>query len=219
MVFLLSQLPRTVLRTSSDYNDDIRVVREWGGMKLLVNGSRQSGQHIRNLWLRAFHAFRLETFREITSILVLGIGGGTVIELLAVRYPQAKITAVDIDQTIIDIAKRYFHMDQISKLQILRNDANTFVKGRKHYDLIVIDLFIGRKIPAFVGQKTFFQRLKRILAPGGRLVLNYLREREYQKKSDGLFLKLDAMFPDVRDYPIANNRFFCAALDKRNNTI
>src|SRR3989344_462699 len=99
--------PVLLFKTSSRFNPDIRVVREWGGMKLLVNGSRQSGPNIRKLWERAFRAFRLDAVGTIKSILVLGIGGGTVIELLSARFPTAAITAVDVDQTIIDIAKDY----------------------------------------------------------------------------------------------------------------
>lgn len=209
-------IPQTILHTSSQFNPDIRIINEWGGLKLLVNGSRQSGPYIRKLWKKAFRAFHFESVQEIHSILVLGIGGGTVIELLSIRYPQAIITAIDIDQTMIDIAKKYFHLDRIPRLSIRCEDANRYDSKRNHFDLIIIDLFIGREIPSFVETRAFSQRLKRILTPGGRLILNYLRELEYQGKSDGLLVKLNAIFPDVRDYPIANNRFFFArVLDKR----
>lgn len=201
-------LPQTVLRTSSRYNPDIRVVREWRGLTLLVNGSRQSGQYIRKLWQRAFGAFDLQKLHGVRSILVLGVGGGTVIELLAAGHPRAVIIGVDRDQTMIDIAKQYFHLDQISRLRLLHRDANEYIHCKKHFDLIVIDLFIGREIPSFVSTVSFYQKVKKILGPGSLLVVNYLREREYQKKSDTLFLRLKRIFPELRDFPVANNRFF-----------
>lgn len=201
-------LPETVLVTSSRYNPEIRVVREREGMKLLVNGSRQSGPYIQKLWQAALGAFHLDSFTRISSILVLGVGGGTVITLLTARYPEASITAVDIDPVIIGIAKKYFHLDHISNLQLLHGDAQEFVKRHKRYDLIIIDLFIGREIPSFVGVQWFYKNLKRNLTPGGVCILNYLQEREYQEKSEALLRLMSDFFPTVSDYRIANNRFF-----------
>lgn len=200
--------PKILFQTSSRYNPDIRVVREWGGNKLLVNGSRQSGPYIRTLWQRAFRACNLRTPQDIRSILVLGLGGGTVIELLSGRYPRADITAVDIDQTIIDIAKQYFQIDTISRLRMLRKDASKYIHTTRHFDMIIVDLFIGREIPSFVSSVSFYRNLKKMLRRSGVLMLNFLRELEYQKKADALLLRLKRTFPEVDDFPIANNRFF-----------
>ncbi len=207
-------IPQTMLRTTSPYNPDIRVVREWGGLKLLVNGSRQSGPYIRKLWEKAFNQFRLHDVVGVKRILVLGLGGGTVIELLAKRYPTAAVTAVDIDSTMISIAKQYFGIGKLPNVRLIQADAKAFVtKTMKPFDLIVIDLFFGRNIPTFVETKQFYQTIKRVLRDKGTVILNYLREQEYQRKSDSLLLKLKAVFRDVDDFSIANNRFFfCAHL-------
>ena len=203
--------PVLLFKTSSRFNPDIRVVREWGGMKLLVNRSRQSGPYIKKLWERAFRAFRLDTVGTIKSILVLGIGGGTVIDSLAKQYPTATITAVDIDPTIINIAKEYFGVSKLPNVGLVQEDAEKFVyKKMKPFDLIIVDLFIGREIPKFVESVLFHRALKRLCASDSVMVINYLRELEYQKKSDALFQTLKTIFRDVRDFPVANNRFFFA---------
>ena len=88
MLSFMSFFPKTVLKISSRYNADIRVVREWSGMKLLVHGSPQSGSYIRMLWSRALRKFHVDSLQTIHSILVLGVGGGTVIDLLAKRFPM-----------------------------------------------------------------------------------------------------------------------------------
>lgn len=208
MTFLSSLLPRTVLKSSSRYNSDIRVVREWAGLKLLVNGSRQSGPYIKNLWERALRTFTLER-QSFPSILVLGVGGGTVIELLATWYPGATITAVDIDSTMIAIAKGYFGIGNVPNVRLIQADAKIFVNKKvKPFDLIIVDLFIGREIPAFVTKGSFYRDLKRLLMPRGSIILNYLREMEYQKKSDTLSGRLILLFSTVRDFVYANNRFF-----------
>lgn len=215
MSFLSSLFPQTVLRTSSRYNSDICVIREWGGHKLLVNGSRQSGPYIRKLWERAFRKFRLVDLQDMHTIVVLGVGGGTVIELLAKRFPAAAITAVDIDPTMIAIAKQYFGIERLPNVRLVGADAKIFVehcsKKGKVFDLVIVDLFIGREIPAFVATERFYKKFKHVTSPRGAVVINYLREREYQKKSEEVMSVLQRIFFTVRDYSIANNRFFFAS--------
>lgn len=214
MSFLSSLLPRVVLNTSSQYNSNIRLIREWGGHKLLVHGSPQSGSYIRMLWSRALWKFKIDELHNVTTILVLGVGGGTLIELLTKRFPYAVITAVDIDETMIAIAKKYFGIDKHANVCLERDDANRFVarsaKKGPMYDLIVVDLFIGPKIPDFVSSTPFLKNLRAIVRPGGYLVINYLRELEYQRKSDELRVRLSAVWKHTGDMKLYNNRFFFA---------
>lgn len=197
-----------LFKSSSSYNQDIRVFGGFWGPKLLVNGSWQSGPYIRKLWTGAFKRFGIDRLLNIQTILVLGIGGGTVIELLARQYPNAAITAVDIDETMIDIAKRYFRTDSIANLRVVCSDAKVFVQSRNRYDLVIVDLFIGPKIPEFVSSTPFLKNLHAIVRPGGHLVINYLRELEYQAKSEELRLRLSTIWKNVVDVKFYNNRFF-----------
>lgn len=205
-------IPRTLLHTSSRYNQDIRVIEEWGVRRLLVNGSRQSGPTIQELWVQAIDAFGLPRFQSHPSILVLGVGGGTVMRILDQRIHKPHITAVDIDASIISIAKKYFGFDSFPFIRFIVDDAKKYInRASAHsYDLVVIDLFIGRIIPEFVRQPSFYQSVQRCLRPQGILLINYLREFDYQKKSDVLRNTLRALFHDVRDFAISNNRFFFA---------
>lgn len=215
MSFILSLYPQTILKKSSRYNADIRVIREWVGYKLLVNGSPQSGSYIRMLWSRAIRKFRIDRIQNVDSILVLGVGGGTVIDILAKRFPYASITAVDIDPVIIRIAKQYFEIDKHPNVRLVRADANAFVAGSAKkgnlFDIVVVDIFIGPKIPEFVSGATFLGLLHKIVKPGGYLLINYLRELEYQEKSDELILRLRAIWENVADMRLYNNRFFSCA--------
>ena len=203
--------PQTILITSSPYNRHIRVNQEWGRMKLLVNGSPQSGAYIGKLWKSAFHHFSIGSYK-LSSALVLGVGGGTVMTLLSSSFPGIKQTCVDIDKVILDIAKKYFFIHSIQNSKLIQADAKTYVKqlvGRKKmYDSIIIDLSIGGRIPTFIERKEFIQLINSLLSPKGFVCLNYLQEKEYEMKSDILFATLLSEFPIVSDYRIAHNRFF-----------
>lgn len=205
-------VPRVVLCTSSPVNHDIRVLEEKEKYKLLVNGSRQSGEYILSLWQQALCRFGIIPSPDIRSILVLGVGGGTVIHLIHALYPDAVITAIDMDSVMIAIGKKYFGLDKISGLTLTVSDANEFVRNeaakKKQWDMVIVDLFIGAAIPAFVGEETFIRTLRRIIRPKGMGLINYLREREYGTLAGLLLLKLKKYFRSVNDCDVCFNRFF-----------
>jgi spermidine synthase len=184
-------------------------VEEQGKIKLLVNGSRQSGEYIKMLWQRAFTSFGIQRSTDVRRILVLGVAGGTVIHLLHELYTEASITGVDIDKTMLDIGTKYFSLSTVPHLLLTAADARTFVsETRSHWDLIVIDLFIGFSIPPFVGEDGFLDNIHRVLSPNGIVLINYLHELEYIRLSDLFLAKLHRHFRTVRDSTVYFNRFF-----------
>ncbi len=200
--------PKTIFRTSTKFNHDIRVVEVYGKNKLLVNGSRQSGAYIEKLWKEALQVFGINSSTTVNSILILGVAGGTVIHLLRKLYPNASIRGVDIDNMMIDVGKKYFGLDKLD-ISFFVADAEVFIKkDKKKYDLVIVDIFSGRHIPDFVVTDDFLDKLKKLFETNGQLVVNYLRENEYQKKSDILFVKLKKRFSIVKDKEISLNRFF-----------
>lgn len=206
--------PQTVLVASSKYNKLIRVNEEFGKYKLLVNGSRQSGEYIKGLWQYTFKTFKLNSISNVNEILVLGVAGGTVVHLLREIFPDAKITGVDIDKAMIEIGNKYFGLSSIKNLNLINDDAFKYAKKtanqKTYFDLVVVDLFLGRKIPEFVLDQSFLKVLKTLLDSNGVLVINYLRELEYGQKSEELSKALGKVFAAISDAKIKRNRFFMA---------
>lgn len=224
MTWLSYFFPQTLVITSSKYNQLIRVNEEFGKPKLLVNGSRQSGGYIKGLWEAAFKVFEIEKRSDLSTkgptlsimqILVLGVAGGTVIHLLNKIYPNAIITAVDIDKKMIDIGFKYFSLGTFKNLTVIEFDAKDYVrktiKKNLKFDLIIVDLFSGREIPQFVESPVFLKALKKLLSDNGSIIINYLRELEYKEKSEKLANELKKMFRQVKDFEIKLNRFFFAS--------
>jgi spermidine synthase len=201
-----------VVRLSSPYNRDIRILEEKGKNKLLVNGSRQSGEYIKMLWQHAFCAFGIIPSPDIKNILVLGIAGGTVIHLLHAIYPDATITGVDIDEEMVTIGKKYFGLDTVKGLTCTIADAKIFVRSesakKKQWDMVIIDLFIGATIPEFVNDPVFLHQIGQMVAPKGKVVINYLRELQYLALSEKFRNTLKAVFHSVEESDINFNRFF-----------
>ena len=206
-------MPQTIARYSSRYNQDIRVLEEKGKKKLLVNGSRQSGEYVRKLWQHAFCAFGIIPSPDVRRILVLGVAGGTVIHLLHALYPDAVIDGVDIDGQMLEIGRKYFGLDGMECLTLVESDAKAFLgksaRANKHWDMILVDTHVGPEVPEFVSDERFLTLIRRSLAPRGMVMINYLRELQYLALSDKLRQKLKKIFPDVDETDMYFNRFFC----------
>jgi len=206
-------VPQVIARFTSPFNWDIRVLEEKGKYKLLVNGSRQSGEYILKLWQHAFCAFGIIPSPDIRRVLVLGVAGGTVIHLLHAMYPDATIEGVDIDETMIGIGKKYFGLDRVKVLTLVVEDAKTFlekaVRKHNHWDMILVDTHVGPDVPEFVTDERFLTLVRHALAPRGVAIVNYLRELQYLALSGDLRKKLKKTFRDVGETDIYFNRFFC----------
>ncbi len=203
--------PQTLLRTTSAVNRDIRVNLERGRPKLLVNGCRESGEQIEKLWVYAFAHLPMPPPGRVRSIAVLGVAGGTVIHLLRQRYPEAHITGVDIDQTMIDIGKRYFGLDTVKHAAFVCADAVAFVTDtRKTFDIVVTDIYVGEMLPDFLLNESFQKNVHRLVEGGGTLLVNYEHELGYGRKATELETLLTSLYPAVHTADITSNRFFLA---------
>lgn len=172
---LLSYLvPITIYKTKSGWSKSIEVT--WANGELVLdsentNYSFGSLQRILRLGLKKI-GFR--QIKSMNKILVLGVAGGSVIKTLTDEIQfKGTITGVEIDPDIIKIANSYFHLDQIPNLTILIADAFEFVlQANEKYDLIIVDVFQDTKMPGFLFENFFTQRLCSLLQYKGFILFN-----------------------------------------------
>ncbi|WP_291145545.1 spermidine synthase [Flavobacterium sp. UBA7680] len=115
-----------------------------------------------------------EKVLEMEHILVLGVAGGSVIKTLVdeINY-KGKITGVEIDPEMIQIANQYFNLNEIKQLEIIIDDAFEFVlKTKDRYDLIIIDIFEDTNMPNFLFEKFFSERVCFLLKDQGFILFN-----------------------------------------------
>jgi spermidine synthase len=172
---LLSYLiPITVFKTKSSWSKSIEIT--WANGELVLdsentNYSYGSLQRILRLGLKTI-GFR--QIKKMSTILVLGVAGGSVIKTLTDEIQfKGKIIGVEIDPEIIKVANSYFQLNQIPNLTILTTDAFEFVlQANDKYDLIIVDVFQDTKMPSFLFENFFTQRLCALLQEKGFILFN-----------------------------------------------
>lgn len=82
-----------------------------------------------------------------SSILIVGLGGGTLPTALAKLYPTAQIDAIEIDPSVVKVAEQFFNFKTSERIKVYTQDARVFTKRArqeaKQYDLIILDAFTG----------------------------------------------------------------------------
>ncbi|MGE3581787.1 MAG: spermidine synthase [Hyphomonadaceae bacterium] len=125
--------------------------------------------YTRAMTLGFAHAARAE------SVLAIGVGAGTTIGYTARYLPRARVTAVDIDPVIIELARDYFRLRRFesANLTLAAADGRRFLqRSEARYDIIQLDAFLGGYIPEHLLTLEFFRLARSRLAPGGALVAN-----------------------------------------------
>ncbi|MEO8253599.1 MAG: fused MFS/spermidine synthase [Flavobacterium sp.] len=138
---------------------------------LNTNYSYGSLQRILKLGLKNIGFSKIQ---KMDHILILGVAGGSVIKTLIndIQF-KGKITGVEIDSEMIQIANQYFQLNEIPQLQIVIDDAFEFVlKTTENYDLIVVDIFQDIKMPHFLFENYFIDRICFLLKSKGFILFN-----------------------------------------------
>ncbi|TDG40126.1 hypothetical protein AWZ03_013447 [Drosophila navojoa] len=121
--------------------------------------------------------------RDIQNdVLVIGLGGGGLCSFLHAAYPQTRITAVEIDPIMLEVAEQYFELKQDNRLHVVIDDGLAFVErccnegiqfGAVLFDVDSKDLSVGMSCPpkSFLANKVLID-IKQILGPTGLFMLN-----------------------------------------------
>jgi spermidine synthase len=111
--------------------------------------------------------------------LLLGLGGGTVAQLLHRRCPDAAIVGIEHDETVLATARAELGLDDVLGLTVVLADAFLWVPAAAErepggYDFVCLDLFhAGRLVPGALATE-FLRQVAALLAPAGTLSVNLM---------------------------------------------
>ena len=186
---LVSYIFPLTRKITSQYSGELEVTTS-NGRKVLdsanANYSYGSLQRILKFALGKIYS------PAIHNVLVLGLGGGSVVATLRQDFAFAgTITAVDIDPVVIRIADEEFGISESDNTQINCADAFDFIKkGARKYDLIIVDLFIDNTIPDKFLSVEFWQLLGQKVRTPGHIIFNAFAEASHIDLIEGELITL-----------------------------
>ncbi|HEX6977642.1 MAG TPA: hypothetical protein VF185_04820 [Patescibacteria group bacterium] len=194
----------------SKFNGKLSVERDiaWG-VHIRAGGLTQTGGIVNDVWKKTLRVLK-EGKPSINNCLILGLGGGSVAHELVKLWPWIEIKGVDIDETIVNLGKKYLGLEK-SNVFIVIGDASKFIgKEKKKYDLICVDMYKGEDVPEEFTTEAFIKKVKKLLTKDGVAVFNRLYGPDDRTLSMEFGRKLDKVFGKTEYvYPQANVMFVC----------
>ncbi len=130
-------------------------------------GKKEPFEYVNRIADKCIHAINK------SPALVLGLGGGSVANVLVVKGYH--VDAVELDERMADCAKNYFSLDE--KVNVNIDDARHYVRFqtsslKPQISVIVLDAFVGEVNPHHLFTKEFFSQVKALLSDTGTFFIN-----------------------------------------------
>ncbi|HEX6927785.1 MAG TPA: methyltransferase domain-containing protein [Gammaproteobacteria bacterium] len=120
----------------------------------------------------------------IRRVLLLGVGGGTVIRQLREFVRPREIVAVDLNPVHLDVATRFFGVGG-DDVRLVEADARTWLgQDRSRYDLVIDDLFgerEGEPVRAITADAGWCEALRARTTAAGAVSINCISPAELSR--------------------------------------
>ncbi len=165
-----------LLRGNSHFGMLQVIDRRGGGCRFYLNDNlirnaydpdrKQSVSH----FTYAFAGLARAYTTNISDVLCIGLGVGIV--PMDFARQGARVDVVEINPAVVPVAVRFFGL-QTNQLNLTLDDGRHFLnRCRKQYDVVVLDAFLGDSSPSHLLTREAFAFTRRVLRPGGTLVIN-----------------------------------------------
>ena len=139
-------------------------------------------------------------------ILMIGLGGGSLVKFCYRYLPQCRITVLEIDADVIALRDQFMIPADDERLEIIHADAITYLKQHQiQTDVVLLDGFDLDGLVEKLNSASFYTACYAALKPDGILVTNMWGKR---KQLINLLTKLRKQF--------AQNVWWCRSLDSYN---
>ncbi|MFT7235403.1 MAG: spermidine synthase [Methylophagaceae bacterium] len=111
-------------------------------------------------------------------VLVVGLGGGSLVKYLLHHFPECHIDVVEYREDVVKVAHGYFHVPEKDERLIIHvGDGYLFVqeqyyKNEVSYDMLLVDAYDHVGMAASVGIQSFFDACAGLLTKTGVMSIN-----------------------------------------------
>jgi spermidine synthase len=109
------------------------------------------------------------------SILMVGLGGGSLAKYCHRHLPQADITVVEINPHVIAMRDRFHVPPDSDRFRVVRADGVAFIaNAERRYDVVIVDAFTDGERTESMCCEAFYRNCRNVLSPTGVVALNLL---------------------------------------------
>jgi spermidine synthase len=114
---------------------------------------------------------------NVKSILLLGLGGGSLAKFCRRHLPEADLTAVELNADVLALRRAFAVPPDGARFRVVLGDAGEVVAtSPQQFDVLLVDAFDRAGVAASVAEESFYVQARRRLAARGVLVANLVGE-------------------------------------------
>ncbi len=137
------------------------------------------------------------TPNKLHRVGIIGLAGGTIARQFTKVYGPVPIDGVEIDPTIVDVAHKYFAMNE-PNLHVHVEDGRTYLATtHEQYDVVAIDAFQQPYIPFQLTTREFFTLIRSHLSSQGVVAINTGHTTHDFRLVQALVNTMSQVFPSV----------------------
>lgn len=181
-----------------------RIVRYGDRIDMEVKGATFATWHPDELltgysWDAMSAAALLHPSRRPRDILLLGLAGGTMVRILRHLIPGARITAVEVDRELVDLAAEHMHLD-MTAFALHIGDAYAFLEETpRRFDVILDDVFLSGASDVYRPEHVdtdLVVRYQQALKKDGIVALNMITDKPHRPLLKRTAAALASGFPE-----------------------
>ncbi|MBS1158740.1 MAG: spermidine synthase-like protein [Proteobacteria bacterium] len=112
-------------------------------------------------------------------IVLIGLGGGSLIKFCYYRLPGTQLTAIELDPEVIAFRDSFLLPPDDARLQVLQADGAEYLeKTEKGIDVLLVDAFDKTGFAPSLANREFFENAFTKLSGNGVMVINLAGEKE-----------------------------------------
>ena len=118
-----------------------------------------------------------EVFRPaLDRAVFLGAGAFGMPEQVSTRFPNSRVTVIEIDPEVIAVGRKFFRLDEFPRVDAVAADARRYIHtSSESFDLVFGDAYNGVQfVPPHLVTREFFDEVRAKLKPGGIFVMNLI---------------------------------------------
>lgn len=138
---------------------------------------------------------------EVSSCLLIGLGGGAIVRFLNHHFPHLRLDVVEIDAVVVSVAREFFGTRETPGTRIHVADGRDFLeRSSARYDLILVDAHLHPDAatdssghPLSLKSAPFYRSVRERLNPGGIVMFNMISGRDSAAYLDGIRIAFAAI--------------------------
>ena len=204
-------------KKSTPYNPVLKLYLSKGQLKLITKGAVYSYGNLYYNFRDSFQKLDI-TNRKIQDVLILGLGTGSIIQILEQKFRRnLNYDVVEIDPVVATLFEKYKNGYINTTCNIYIADAFQYLKSNhKKYDLICMDIFCDKTVPEIFESEEFLLNLKNALDDAGLMLYNRLNIDTADKiKNETFFNTFHKIFRDAVIFKLEFNWMFVVEKSKK----